>query len=238
MTSLTFCSPLIIRAHDADGALKLTNQAYREYFGVTPEQLESSGWQPLFHPQDVTNYSHKIAISIKDRQPFHAEARARRADGEWHWVESFDSPRFSPGGKFLGMVGSSPDVTERKKAEQLRDEFIGMVSHEIRTPLTILIGAIGTAMSEGITPEDTRGMLEDAMAGAESLNQTVNNLIELSRYHSARLTLQKEPVDISEFITNIVEKEQGAFSGHGITFDLAEGLPTVLADKIRLSLIL
>jgi PAS domain S-box-containing protein len=231
-------SPLILWAHDADGTLKFTNKAYREYFGVTSEQLESSGWQPFVHPEDVTNYTDKFIVSIKEKQPFQAEARVRRADGEWRWVESFGSPRFSPSGKFLGMVGSSPDVTERKKAEQLKDEFIGMVSHEIRTPLTILMGAIGTAMSEGINPEDTRSMLEEAMAGAESLNQIVNNLIELSRYQSSRLTLQKESVDVSEFISNIIEKVQPSFSGHLVTAELTDSLPPVMADKIRLGLII
>jgi signal transduction histidine kinase len=56
--------------------------------------------------------------SLAERKPFRAEARVRRADGEWRWVESLGAPRFSQSGEFLGMVGSSPDVTERKNAEE------------------------------------------------------------------------------------------------------------------------
>ncbi len=52
-----------------------------------------------------------------EQAPFRAEARARRADGEWLWVASYAEPRLSPSGEFLGHVGLSPDITERKQTE-------------------------------------------------------------------------------------------------------------------------
>ena len=55
---------------------------------------------------------------MREQTPFRAEARVRRADGEWLWVASYAEPRFSPGGEFLGHVGLSPDITERKRTEQ------------------------------------------------------------------------------------------------------------------------
>jgi PAS domain S-box-containing protein len=130
------------------------------------------------------------------------------------------------------------DISERKKAEQLKDEFIGMVSHEIRTPLTILMGAIGVAMNERITPEDSRSLLQDAMGGAESLNQIVNNLIELSRYQSDRLLLKKQLVDVAAVVRNLLEKERIRTPNHRFLLDVPEGLPRVLADEVRVELIL
>ncbi len=130
------------------------------------------------------------------------------------------------------------DITERKKAEQVKDEFIGLVSHEIRTPLTILMGAVGVAMSEGITPEDARSMLREAMNGAESLNQIINNLIELSRYQSQRLSLVKESIDVAEIAKGLVKSERIHAINHRLKVDIPKGLPLVQADRVRVELIL
>jgi PAS domain S-box-containing protein len=130
------------------------------------------------------------------------------------------------------------DITERKQAEQVKDEFIGLVSHEIRTPLTILMGAVGVAMSEGISSEDARSMLREAMDGAESLNHIVNNLIELSRYQSDRLSLKKEPVDVAAIVANLIKKDKIPMSNYRLLMDIPEELPCVFADRVRLELIL
>jgi signal transduction histidine kinase len=130
------------------------------------------------------------------------------------------------------------DFTERKKAEQLKDEFIGLVSHEIRTPLTILMGAIGVAMTEGITPEDSRHILRDAMDGAESLNHIVNNLIELSRYQSNRLSIVKETLDLVKELTLLVDSERVHMQKHHLEVDIPPALQSVSADKVKLELIL
>ena len=130
------------------------------------------------------------------------------------------------------------DITERKEVEQLKDEFIGMVSHEIRTPLTVLIGSLSTAMTEGISSEDARSMMNAAKEGAESLNNIVDNLIELSRYQSNRLTLQKEEVNIKELVKGLVRKQSALLNNRHVIVNISGKLTTVPADKMRIELIL
>ncbi|HTY81712.1 MAG TPA: PAS domain-containing sensor histidine kinase [Dehalococcoidales bacterium] len=147
------------------------------------------------------------------------------------------SNSFGPGIEPAGYVVTLTDVTDLKKAEQIKDDFIGMVSHEIRTPLTILIGALATAQMDGISEEEARSMLQDAMEGAEMLDQIVGNLIELSRYQSDRLTLQMELIDFSGFLRSIINKEKRIVGKHRLTVELPDVLPPVHADKVRLELI-
>ena len=80
--------------------------------------MEGGKWQMLLHPDDAPEYVATFQRAVREQAPFRAEARARRADGEWRWVASYAEPRFSPGGEFLGHVGLSPDITERKRTEQ------------------------------------------------------------------------------------------------------------------------
>src|SRR5262245_21657280 len=110
--------PSIIWVTDAEGQMQFINRAYMEFFGVTLQDLKSNGWQPLLHPDDVTAYAAEYMACLRDRRFFHAEVRVKRRDGEWRWMESFGQPRFSSTGQFLGIAGSSPDITERKLAEE------------------------------------------------------------------------------------------------------------------------
>jgi len=133
---------------------------------------------------------------------------------------------------------SQEAIAALKQAEQLKDEFIGLVSHEIRTPLTVMIGALSVAMSDGIAPEDARSLLLDAKSGSESLNHIVDNLIELSRYQSHRLSLQKQLIDIAAVVRGFAEKERIHTSQHHLVLDVPQDLPQIRADRFRVELVL
>ena len=85
------------------------------------EQVEGGKWQTLVHPDDASDYIGAFQRAVREHAPFRAEARVRRADGQWRWLGSYAEPRFSPGGEYLGHVGLSADITERKQAEQARE---------------------------------------------------------------------------------------------------------------------
>jgi signal transduction histidine kinase len=67
-----------------------------------------------------------------------------------------------------------------------------MVSHELKTPLTVIIGALNVAMTENIPQEEIKTLITDAAASAEALSNMVENLLELSREQSQRLSLHSE----------------------------------------------
>ena len=68
------------------------------------------------HPDDAPAHVEAFLGAVRDQTAFTQEVRFRRADGEWRWVSSHAEPRFSPAGEYLGHVGLSPDITERKLA--------------------------------------------------------------------------------------------------------------------------
>jgi PAS domain S-box-containing protein len=110
--------PAVMWVTNAEGGIQFINQAYRDFCGTTYEQVEGHKWQLLVHPDDAPEYVAALHRAVREHKPFRAETRARRADGEWRWFASYAEPRFSPCGEFLGHVGLSPDITERKQAEQ------------------------------------------------------------------------------------------------------------------------
>lgn len=111
-------SPVMIWVTDAAGGVEFVNRAYCNFFGVREADVQGpGGWQPLVHPDDAEQYLNAFLQSLRDGTRFFAEARVRRADGQWRWIASYAAPRLSADGHVLGAVGSSPDVTEIKEAE-------------------------------------------------------------------------------------------------------------------------
>jgi PAS domain S-box-containing protein len=110
--------PTMIWVTGAEGEAQFINRQYREFCGTTIEQVEGQKWELLVHPDDAPEYMGAFRRALEAHAPFRAEARVRRADGEWRLMGSYATPRLSPDGVFLGHVGLSADITERKQAEQ------------------------------------------------------------------------------------------------------------------------
>ncbi len=131
-------TPSMLWVSDANGKSIFVNKYYEEYFAVTFEQAKEQ-WQPLVHPEDAPLYVEKFLEALHEHKPFSAQARVKRGDGEWRWIESNAAPRFSADNEFLGHVGISIDITERKKAEEaLRESEQRLRFHAENIPLAVV----------------------------------------------------------------------------------------------------
>jgi PAS domain S-box-containing protein len=110
-------TPVMIWVHDTQGQMEFINQAYCEFFGTTLEQVKSGSWQMLVHPEDAAGYVGEFLECTREQRPFRGQCRVMHRDGQWRWLDSHGRPWFSETGAFLGMAGSSLDITERKQAE-------------------------------------------------------------------------------------------------------------------------
>lgn len=98
------------------------------------------------------------------------------------------------------------DISQRKKLEHLRDEFVSAVSHELRTPLTIMKEAV-LQVTEGmlgdISPEQ-RENLKTALDGIARLRRLIDDLLDLSKLEAGRMPLYREKVDMGEVVRGLV----------------------------------
>lgn len=132
------------------------------------------------------------------------------------------------------------DITDRKSAEKLKDELIGMVSHELKTPMTVIVGAVNTVLTDRsrLSAAETRRLLKDAASAADALSSILENLLELSRSQADRLVLQVEMVDLQEIIRRVLREARRHDSAHQFRIDSPARLPRLRADRIRLERIL
>jgi PAS domain S-box-containing protein len=71
---------------DAEGGIQFTNRIFRDFCGNVHEEVEGRKWQLLIHPDDISEFIRETERAVRTHTPFHAEARIRRADGEWRWL--------------------------------------------------------------------------------------------------------------------------------------------------------
>jgi PAS domain S-box-containing protein len=127
------------------------------------------------------------------------------------------------------------DITGRKKVDQLKDDFIGMVSHEMRTPLTVIVGALDTLAQDGdrLPKADRKQLLEDAAVESEQLSHILDNLLELSRSQADRLKISHQTVVISDLLKRVVGKFGGE-SDHRFILKVNDSIPVVEGDALRI----
>ena len=122
----------MVWVHGPDGEQQFVNKTFCDYFGVSHEEIRAGSWQMLLHPEDASAYLNEFLACVRDRRPFHAETRVKNSAGAWRWIESFGKPRFTSTGEFLGFVGVSPDITERKQAEQSLRQAVERYEEQVR----------------------------------------------------------------------------------------------------------
>jgi len=82
------------------------------------DQELGSGWMEAVHPEDYDRCLDMYVTSFNAREPFEMEYRLRRYDGQYRWIMDHGVPRLSPGGDFLGYVGSCIDIHQLKEIEE------------------------------------------------------------------------------------------------------------------------
>lgn len=127
------------------------------------------------------------------------------------------------------------DITEIRKLEKIKSDFVLNVSHELRTPLTSIKGFIDT-MDEGELSEEQRGYLAIIKRNTARLINVVKDLLVLSRLEEKNLTLELEPVDVPDLIERVLKifEEQIREKGFSVEVRAAEGLLPVMGDAFKL----
>lgn len=134
------------------------------------------------------------------------------------------------------------DITERKKVERLKNEFVSVVSHELRTPLTSIRGALGLALG-GVTGElsdDMRSLLDIACRNSNRLIQLINDILDVEKIESGTLSFRLEPVELVPLIEQAIAANRTYGEQFGVRFELQHPCLEVMvkADGDRLSQVL
>jgi PAS domain S-box-containing protein len=222
---------------DLDGYVTYLNQAFLSMWDY--EEEEVLGRHVTFFVADKNRASVGLKAVLVEGA-WQDELKAMRRDGSTFDVHVLANLVTDADGEPFCMMASFVDITERKKLEQLKDEFIGLVSHELRTPLTIIGGCLSTLITEWnrLSPSEVQQLLKDALLESESLSHLIENLLELSRAQAQQLSLYSEPSDVKNLVKEVLTKIKRQAPSHRFVTFITDKLPPINGDPLRIERIL
>jgi PAS domain S-box-containing protein len=205
-------------------------------YGLEPNSREPSyeAWAESIHPDDRPNVEKAVREAAEKGTRLSVEWRVAGRAGSERWLMSLGQPVFGEDGEVSRFIGIVVDITERKKAEQLKDEFISLVSHELRNPLTVILGSLKTFRTQGLTEEDRKNLVENAIDGAETMEGIIQNLLELSRAQAGRLALASKPAYIRDIISKTVQNVRYHYPERVFNTGFPENKYRVMVDPVRI----
>ncbi len=164
------------------------------------------------------------------------EVMAQRKDGSTFPIELAVSEMWLDGElQFTGLI---KDITERKKVERMKNEFISTVSHELRTPLTSIRGALGLINSGicGPLPEKMNNLLTIATNNTERLLLLINDILDIEKIESGHLRFDFQRIALAGLIEKVISDCSSYAAEHKIDFEFSTDDTALLvhADPDRL----
>jgi len=136
-------------------------------------------------------------------------------------------------GERVGTVAVIDDISERRRLEAVRRDFVANVSHELRTPIGAL-GILAETLSEEDDPAAVRRLADRISAETERAGRLIEDLLDLSRIE-AEGSMTGEPVSITDVLADATERVRQVAEGRGVSVLVADtDLPEVIGDRGQL----
>ena len=185
-----------------------SEELYRLY-GLDPgsARLTYDSYLERIHPDDLAHVRETVERAHAERAPFEIEHRVLLPGGGLRWLHGRGRVVTDESGTPVRMVGTSQDITERKRIEELRESILSAVSHELRTPLTSIVGFALTLQEHGmaLAPATRRQIVEHLTQEARRLERLLTDLLDLDRLRYRPLSASFRRADLSRLVAGVVE---------------------------------
>ena len=214
-------------AFSRDGTVIQSNPAAERMLGRAIPIGGGESYDTLF--SDVAPLQGVLAVE----QPGYLDGE-REVDGRSLelLLTPFDQERLG------GVLVVIHDVTEQRKTEEMRREFVANVSHELRTPLTNIRSYAETLADNAgdIPPETEKNFLGVILNESDRMTHIVQDLLTLSRFDSGRSELNLAPFDFGEAVRDVYQANrlEAQRHGHTMELELPGSLPEIVGDRERI----
>ena len=210
-----------------DGSVIQSNPAAEEMLGRAIPIGGSENYDTLF--SDIAPLQGVLAVE----QPGYLDGERDVAGRSLELLLTpFDQERLG------GVLVVIHDVTEQRKTEEMRREFVANVSHELRTPLTNIRSYAETLADNAgdIPPETEKNFLGVILNESDRMTHIVQDLLTLSRFDSGRSELKLAPFDFGEAVRDVYQANrlEAQRHGHAMELELPGGLPRIVGDRERI----
>jgi PAS domain S-box-containing protein len=257
LESLLNAGPVVVaRTEGPDKPLSYISPNVERIFGYTMEQALTVGFiSERIHDEDRDLIRQKMReLSETGTSPPSQELRFRHRNGEYRWVDLTLAVEESDPNEPDAIVIYVHDIDDRRKLEQAqrqaievaeaanrsKSEFLSRMSHELRTPLNAVIGFAQLLGMDDLNEEQHDGVRQ-IIRGGEHLVSLINEVLDIARIETGRLSVSIEPVRIDEVVNDAIDLVRPLANARSIEFPGSVGEACVChvqGDRQRLKQVL
>ena len=216
---------------DFRGHVLQVNPALERMFGVTRTEARGRPCADVFRHQQLN----ELVSAILATRANHEDEIVLAATGRCLHVQASVAGGERENEACAVLVFH--DITELRRLEKIRKDFVANVSHELRTPLTSIKGYV-EALLDGAKddPDAATNFLGIILTQSDRLNLIIEDLLELSKIESGRVSFKQDPIDIRSLIERTLSmiKPLADKKGHRLLSQVDDRLPAVVGDEDRL----
>jgi PAS domain S-box-containing protein len=204
-----------------DGAWLLVNPALCALLGYTEHELLSTNFQSLTHPDDLEADLGQLRLLVSGEiSSYTIEKRYFRANGAIMWgMLSVGMVRNAEGlpDHFVSQV---LDITEQRRLDELKSEFVSVVSHELRTPLTSILGALTllSTYDDADFPDEVQRLLFIAKTNGDRLHHLINDILDFQKFSAKQMRFSLSVQRIAGLVEDTLMANLAAADKHGVRF--------------------
>jgi PAS domain S-box-containing protein len=213
---------------DLAGRVATWNEGARRIKGYTADEILGKHFSVFYTPEDAAAGAPEATLEAARREGRSAgEGWRVRKGGSRFWASAVLSPVRGDHGELHGFGKITRDLSERKRAEEqredliaelraavrARDEFLQIASHELKTPLTPLqlqLEALARVLEKSaVSDERLAGKMDTAIRQVVRLSRLVESLLDVSRVTAGRIALEIEPLDLAGLVRDVARRFDG-----------------------------
>jgi PAS domain S-box-containing protein len=233
-------APIAVFELDPNATILDMNPAAENLFGYAAPELVGRSWITMvLGPEDRARTEAWWGGFVAEAKPVTMIAeRCLRRDGLELACEWTLTPLADEEARVNSIVLQGRDITQQRAAERVRSEFTSTLSHELRTPLTSILGSLQLLRSGalGDMDKDQGELVEVAERNGQRLLDLINEVLDIEKIESGRLTLVPEPMALDALLNESVRLNQGYADRFRANLALHGEVPGVVvrADRKRL----
>ncbi len=220
--------------HMTDGVVAFNPKGQVIHFNPAATRMLAQNLDPTVTFDSVFGQDANFQDLLNLKRSEYLESQKRAGDRE---LELFMAP-FSTDQTVGGAMVVIHDVTEQRKSEQTRREFVANVSHELRTPLTNVKSYAETILSAGedLPPDLRNNFLGVIVSEADRMTRIVKDLLTLTKFDYGKMEMNISRFPFGEAVKNVHKAValDAQNHGHTLTLDCPDGLPQVDGDRERI----
>lgn len=218
-----------IASKTLDGIVTSWNPSAEAMFGYTAEEMIGKPMALLIPPGREEEEPKILAKIRKGERIENFETIRQKKSGKLFPVSVTISPIRDAAGTIMGASKIVRDITERLKADRIKNEFISTVSHELRTPLTAISGALGL-IAGGATGElsvETKQMIDVAHRNSQRLIFIINDLLDMEKLVAGKMDFKIQHQTLMPIIEQAIEGNSDYGSDRRVVLSLTNTVPEV-----------